>query len=189
MTAFFSELASALAIGEGGRSYADYCESAEFPTKTHLDPSVMPREWHHMPHRPKLMTDGPGRFPIFYHACTDTIFHLNPVWLHRDTPVLALWYHELAHSTGHSTRVARPWLVSLEQPLPSYDMLCWAQEELVAELTAGYMMEQLGVDTREQVLEYCTYMLRFFDRAEKNRAIVGAIPQAQDAVQYLRQFS
>ena len=87
-------------------------------------------------------------------------------------------FHELVHSTGHPARLARKTLHQAARfGEPSY-----AEEELVAEIGAAWMLAELGLgsDSRAQSLAYCQ---GWATRARADFPMLqSAIGQAQRAV-------
>jgi antirestriction protein ArdC len=84
--------------------------------------------------------------------------------------------HELAHWTGHASRLDR----NLSGRFGSER---YAAEELVAELAAAFLCADLGIDGRLQHAEYVASWLRVL-RNDK-RAIFTAARLAQQAADYL----
>lgn len=84
--------------------------------------------------------------------------------------------HELAHWTGHKTRLDR---------LKQRDRTAYASEELVAELSASFLGAALGIETevREDHVSYLQGWLSIL-KADK-KAIFTAATKAQKAVDYL----
>ena len=84
--------------------------------------------------------------------------------------------HELAHWTGHKTRLDR---------LAQRDTTSYAKEELVAELSAAFLGASLGIETeiREDHVSYLQGWLSIL-KADK-KAIFTASTAAQKAVDYL----
>jgi antirestriction protein ArdC len=84
--------------------------------------------------------------------------------------------HELAHWTGHATRLDR---------LTQRDSTAYATEELVAELSATFLGASLGIETtiREDHVSYLQGWLSVL-KADK-KAIFKAATKAQKAVSFL----
>lgn len=93
-----------------------------------------------------------------YSPSDDTIFMPHPGWYR----VRYFWkprrrfccdlLHELAHSTGHKNRLARP-------PHRQWGDHCYSQEELVAELSSCLLMADLGIQTKRPMLPHGRYLL------------------------------
>lgn len=90
-------------------------------------------------------------------------------------------FHELAHSTGHKTRLDRK---SLETPQP-FGSLDYSREELVAEMTAAFLCGTCGIEpaTLDNSAAYIANWIKVL-RAD-NRAAIVAAAQAQRAADYI----
>jgi antirestriction protein ArdC len=91
-------------------------------------------------------------------------------------------FHELSHSTGHSSRLARPGVI---QPIrfASHE---YSQEELVAEMGASFLRAFAGIDSEPLVANSAAYLqgwLRALRRDARMLVISGA--QAQKAVDWI----
>lgn len=107
---------------------------------------------------------------------TDTI--TMPTKRQFDTPEMyyATLFHELAHSTGHRTRLCRPRSMDAEQ---------YAFEELVAEITAAFLCAHCDIDN--VVLDDAAAYVKFYLKTLENdpRMIIRAASQAQKAADYI----
>ncbi|VWX51041.1 ArdC family protein [Novosphingobium sp. 9U] len=90
--------------------------------------------------------------------------------------------HELAHATGHSTRLARTFGKRFGDD-------AYAMEELVADLTAGFVGAHLGLPNEliDNHASYLDHWLRVL-RADKT-AIISAASKAEQAFKWLSAFS
>jgi antirestriction protein ArdC len=88
--------------------------------------------------------------------------------------------HELAHWTGHKTRLNR----KMKNPFGSED---YAKEELVAELSAAFLCTELGVQGELQHPEYIGHWIKVLK--DDKKAIFEASSKAQKAVEYLKATS
>lgn len=85
-------------------------------------------------------------------------------------------FHELAHSTGHSSRLARKSLIS-PAPFGSPD---YSKEELVAEIASAFLCGEAGIEVNVQHhAGYIESWLRVLK--EDRKAVVTAAAQAQKA--------
>lgn len=128
---------------------------------------------------PALVEHGGAR--ACYNPTTDTI-HLPP----RHSFVSAgqffsTYLHELAHWSGHATRLAR----DLQ---PRASLAAYAREELTAELCSAFLGAELGlaVDHFECHASYIGSWLKLLDRDPG--ALLTAAGHAQRAADYLRTF-
>lgn len=84
--------------------------------------------------------------------------------------------HELAHWTGHGSRLAR-------DLTGRFGSEAYAAEELVAELAAAFLCADLGVAGKLQHAEYVGSWIKVLN--EDKRAIFTAARMAQEAADYL----
>jgi antirestriction protein ArdC len=85
-------------------------------------------------------------------------------------------FHELAHSTGHSSRLARKSLIS-PAPFGSPD---YSREELVAEIASAFLCGEAGIEVNVQ--HHAGYIASWLKVLKEDRkAIVTAAAQAQKA--------
>lgn len=85
--------------------------------------------------------------------------------------------HELAHWTGHPTRLDRPFTGLFGSP-------DYAREELVAELSAAFVCASLGITGKLQHPEYIAHWVTVL-KSDK-RAVFAAASQARQACEFLR---
>ncbi|MDF7824080.1 zincin-like metallopeptidase domain-containing protein [Pontiellaceae bacterium B12227] len=91
-----------------------------------------------MPNPPKIIY---GRSQASYAPSFDTVQMPNPEWFESDEHFYSCLYHELAHSTGHESRLARKAITSPN----GFGSNPYAREELVAEMTAAFLCGQCGI--------------------------------------------
>ena len=97
-----------------------------------------------------------------------------------NTTVLYSTFHELAHSTGHQTRLNRD---SLETPAP-FGSEIYSREELVAEFGAAFLCAHAGIDnTLANSAAYINGWSKAL-RADK-RLVISAANQGQKAANYI----
>ena len=108
-----------------------------------------------MPHRSKFST------PAEYHS---TLFH------------------ELAHSTGHKSRLHRE---NFDNPV-IFGSASYSKEELVAEMGAAYLCGLAGIEnaTINQSASYLAGWLQAL--RNDHRLLISAASQAQKSVDYIR---
>ena len=90
-------------------------------------------------------------------------------------------FHELTHSTGHSSRVGRDGILN-HNPFGSDD---YSKEELVAEMGAAMLCGVAGIES--QTLDNsAAYLQTWINRLQSDsRLIVSAASQAQKAADYI----
>lgn len=86
-------------------------------------------------------------------------------------------FHELGHWTGHKTR--------LDRDLKSrFDKQAYAMEELVAELTAAFLLAEFGLNYEHNNAAYLASWIEVLKSDKK--AIISVCGKANQAAQYLR---
>ena len=88
-------------------------------------------------------------------------------------------FHELAHSTGHESRLNR-------DMRGSFGSQSYSREELIAEMTAGILCSQTGIETKQTLNNTAAY-LRGWIKALKDdpRMLLWAAGRAQKAADYI----
>lgn len=131
-----------------------------------------------MPNRPMVET---GSRQACYVPSLDVVRMPRPESFEASTAYYATLFHELVHSTGHSTRLDRK-LNTLLAPFGSAD---YSREELVAEMGAAFLCGESGIlDTCvEQSAAYIQGWLRKL--RDDRRLVVVAAAQAQKAADYI----
>ena len=86
-------------------------------------------------------------------------------------------FHEIVHSTGHSSR--------LNRPLSTIDKSSYAKEELIAEIGSAYLCAMTGIQNK--VLDnQAAYIDGWLKAIEDDRSlIISAAFKAKQAVDYL----
>jgi antirestriction protein ArdC len=90
-------------------------------------------------------------------------------------------FHELGHSTGHASRLAREGIVNRAK----FGSMDYGREELIAEMTAAYLCGQTGIlpATIDNTAAYLDSWIRTI--REDRRAVVVAAGAAQRAADYI----
>jgi antirestriction protein ArdC len=115
----------------------------------------------------------------FYSPCEDYIqvpppvAYFEPINWHRTA------LHELAHASGHPSRLNR-------DLSGGYGTKEYAFEEIVAEISAAFCCASLGIEPTVRHADYIGSWLRLL--RENNRAIVQAALQASSVADYLLGF-
>lgn len=90
-------------------------------------------------------------------------------------------FHELGHSTGHESRLARPTIMDL-CPFGSTN---YSKEELVAEMTAAFLCGTAGIENTTVDLS-AAYIANWLAKLQDDRKmVVLAAAQAQRAADYI----
>lgn len=90
----------------------------------------------------------------------------------------ATLFHELAHSTGHPSRLNRPDLTEGH----AFGTKGYAREELTAEMAAAMLCTVAGIDTAPMVEQHAAYVAHWRERiGEDPKLVVIAAQRAQKA--------
>ena len=145
-----------------------------------------------MQHPPELRHGGDR---AFYRRSSDLVQMPKPEAFSRPEHYYSTQLHELAHSTGHPSRLNR----FAEEDNPGiFGSPAYAREELVAEMTAAMICGVLGIapvkveaitpDGQEDLLlaSSAAYLRHWMDVLKADtRAVVIAAAQAQKAADYI----
>ena len=118
----------------------------------------------------------------FYRPATDTV--TMPLRTAFTTPAgyYTTLFHELAHSTGHSTRLARPGFE--KNHAAAFGSDAYAKEELVAELGAAFLCGEAGIDP--DIPNSAAYIDHWRQKLSGDpRLVVTAAQQAQRAADHI----
>ena len=125
---------------------AEQCEGIEAPDAVRPDPDAEPFE--PIAQAEKIVagyTGGPviehGGGQAFYRPLEDKVRIATPDRFESSGSYYATLFHELAHSTGHSSRLDR----GLDQKLAPFGSTDYSKEELVAEMGAAFLAATAGI--------------------------------------------
>ena len=126
--------------------------------------------------RPTIRTEEVNEGHAYYRPATDSV-HLPARFRFIDTAhYYATLFHELVHSTGHESRLARTSGSSFGDEL-------YSKEELVAETGAAFLCAFGGIATKHTEQNTAAYIQNWISKLEQdNRLIVQAAARAQRAV-------
>lgn len=132
-----------------------------------------------MPSAPSIAHDGGDR--AYYRPATDEI-HLPPRHSFSDAgEYYSTAFHELGHSTGHSSRLDRH---DLETGIAPFGSPTYSREELAAEFTSAFLCNESGItNTIENSAAYIQGWAKKI-RSDK-RLVVIAASQGQKAADYV----
>jgi antirestriction protein ArdC len=88
-------------------------------------------------------------------------------------------FHELSHSTGHAKRLNREGIVNAEL----HEKNIMGYEELIAEISASFLLNAAGIDHLEQNAAYCASWLKIFKGDPK--LIIKAASEAEKSANYI----
>lgn len=131
-----------------------------------------------MPNPPGIDHKGKGR--AFYRPSKDSVSMPQKETFKSEEEYYSTLFHELAHATGHKSRLDR----GIEKPtfFGSYD---YSLEELVAEMTSAMLCGHVNIapKTLDNSAAYIASWLRKFEN--DNRVLISAASQAQKASDYI----
>ena len=134
-----------------------------------------------MPKRPAIMDSNAA----WYKPSTDTV-GIPRIGTFTGAPeYYSTLFHELTHSTGHTSRVGREGIETLNR----FGSEAYSKEELVAELGAAMLCGVTGIE-QATIQNSAAYIATWLKRLrDDNRLIVSAASQAQKAADYIRGIS
>ncbi|CAM4377127.1 antirestriction protein [Yersinia intermedia] len=116
----------------------------------------------------------------FYSAGADRITMPEAVQFHRPADYYSTLLHELVHSTGHVSRLAREGITSSSR---RFGDPVYAFEELVAEIGSAFLCAEVGIQGDVQHESYIASWLKALK--EDKKAIFQASRFAREAFEYL----
>lgn len=132
------------------------------------------------PKAPSISED--GRDAAYYRPSTDSIHTPKRETFDSESTYYATLFHEMAHSTGHESRLARP---GITNPIrhASHD---YSQEELVAEMGAAFLLAEAGIDAQGLMDNSAAYVASWLKALRNDKKlVVFAGAQAQRAVDHI----
>lgn len=160
----------------------DQCDGIEAPaveTKT-FDPIERAEEiLDGMPNRP-VMKSGGDR--AWYSPVLDLVQLPTREQFKTSEGFYFVAYHELAHSTGHESRLERKGIT--ENTNFGEDL--YAQEELVAEMTSAFLGAEAGITAGREIDNRAAYIQNWMAALKNDtKLLVRAAGQAQKAADYI----
>ena len=132
------------------------------------------------PEPPSIFQD--GRASAFYHPGTDSIHMPKQETFDTEAHYYATLFHEMAHSTGHESRLARTGVVN---PIrhASHE---YSQEELVAEMGSAFLLAEARIDSDSLTNNSAAYLASWLKALKADpKLVVLAGAQAQKAVDHI----
>jgi antirestriction protein ArdC len=135
-----------------------------------------------MPHRPTIEYGGD-------HACYrplfDTVTVPHPSQFVSRAHFFGTLYHELCHSTGAQSRLARPGVTEGAR----FASHAYSQEELVAEFGAAFLCGVSGI-APQTIDNAAAYIAHWIERLHNDKTLlIHAASQAQRAVDFILNVS
>lgn len=159
---------------------AEQCEGLELPAERPMPEPIAAAEQlvaSYLAQGPTLVR---GDDPV-YLPTIDVV--AMPVLAAFESPAAyyAALFHELAHSTGHATRLARP-----QVGLGSGQVHIYSQEELVAEFAAAFLCGLAGIANDDRLANSAAYLKHWAAKiVDEPRCLIRAASQAQAAVDWI----
>jgi antirestriction protein ArdC len=139
-----------------------------------------------MPNRP-VINEGRKAKPC-YIPSTDEVEMPGRDTFRAEWRFFKTLFHELAHSTGHQSRLARKTLLE-NKGMASFgtEAKTYFQEELVAEMTAAFLGAHAGIieDDFENSAAYLKSWLDVLKVSNHKKWLVQAASEAQKAANYI----
>lgn len=124
-----------------------------------------------------------GDSRAYYTPGTDTISMPDMQAFESAEAYYSTLFHELAHSTGHRTRLNRDGVVNVAR-FASHD---YSEEELIAEMSAGMVAGHAGIDTPETVENSAAYLDHWLTKLKREpKMLTKAGGEAQKAADLIR---
>jgi antirestriction protein ArdC len=167
--------------------HADQCEGIETPAL----PIVARHEFGRIEACEAIVNGMPANRPTikhgepraYYRPATDTVNMPAAERFDSSAQYYKTLFHELAHSTGHASRLNRKGIAELDQ----FGSDQYGREELVAEMTAAFLSGHAGINpfTEETSAAYVAGWLKVIKGDAK--LVVMAAAQAQKAADWILQ--
>jgi antirestriction protein ArdC len=151
-------------------------DAPDAPERTHTPLEAAEAIIGGMPKRPEINHGGDR---AAYCPSLDTIRLPKPEQFETAEAYYTTAFHELAHSTGHDSRLSRD-LVAFSMDKGSY-----SREELIAEMTAAFLSGEAGID--DTTLDNSAAYIASWRKAlsDDPKLIIQAAGKAQKAADYI----
>lgn len=132
-----------------------------------------------MPGRPEIVYGG-GR--ACYNPPMDTVSLPTRESFKTSEHFYSTAFHELAHATGHTSRLNRK---AVNDPI-QFGSHAYSDEELVAELAASFLMDRAGLATEDTLQNSVEYLRGWASKLTADpKLIFVAAPRAAKAADYI----
>lgn len=133
-----------------------------------------------MPHRPELKQMDANR--AFYAPLHDFVNMPDIRQFDSSQAYYATFFHELAHSTGHASRLAREEVMNPVE----FGSKPYSREELLAEMAASFICASVHIDYDEITENSAAYLAGWLKvLKEDSKFIFKAAAEAQKAAHYI----
>ena len=131
-----------------------------------------------MPNPPAMQQDGRA----WYRPSTDTVGMPSRNVFNSAEEYYSTLFHELTHSTGHTSRVGREGI----EKLNTFGSESYSKEELIAEMGAAMLAGVAGIE-RKTLSNSAAYLQSWINVLKSDsRMVVSAASQAQKAADYIQ---
>ena len=189
-------------IDDDGKSYViplvkrstvfnlEQCEGIENPFQEKIDSLNRPSAFNNIESCEELVKSFMDKVPTienhhdgraYYMPSADIISMPKKIRFHSEQGYYATLFHEMAHSTGHQDRLARPGIIDrVEKGSQKY-----AKEELVAELTSAFLCSKAGIEN-DVIDNNAAYIQNWLGALKNDKMLVyDAMKEAFKAIEYL----
>lgn len=162
---------------------ASQCDGIEYPMTTVVESPIPAIDCCEsvvdgMPNRPTIEHHGDQ---ALYRPSADTVVMPNRGRFESAEAYYTTLFHELAHSTGHKSRLDRTGIANPSR----YGSSSYAREELVAEMGAAFLCGHTGIDPAT-VEQSASYVKSWLGKLRDDRKlVVTAAAQAQKASDFI----
>lgn len=160
----------------------DQCEGLAVPEEVHREFDPIPRCEDiaaNMPNKPRI-SHGGGR--ACYSPAADMVKMPPQETFDDEQHYYTTLFHELSHSTGHRSRLNRKGIAGGSH---SFGSKTYAQEELVAEMSAAFLSGEAGI--KDMVIDnsvaYVQSWIRVFQ--DNKKTFIQSAQQAQKSADYV----
>jgi len=120
-------------------------------------------------------------FAAWYRPLTDTVGMPNRDTFHSSEEYYSTLFHELAHSTGHPSRVGRDGIENVN----SFASESYSKEELIAEMSSAFLCGAAGISP-VVIQNSASYLQSWISRLKGDaRLLISAASHAQKAADYI----
>ncbi|GAA5134901.1 zincin-like metallopeptidase domain-containing protein [Prosthecobacter algae] len=124
-----------------------------------------------------------------YRPATDSVHMPEPGFFSSEEALFSTLFHELAHSTGHASRLARTSLLENKGIDAEGDTArkVYAEEELVAEMAAAFLNAHAGImeDEHANSAAYLQSWINALKSKDAKGWVIRAASQAQKAANHI----
>lgn len=118
----------------------------------------------------------------FYSPTKDVVNMPNIKQFHSSQAYYATCFHELAHSTGHASRLNRDGITKAEQ----FGSKSYSQEELIAEMAASFLSASVNIDYDDITDNSAAYLAGWLKVLKADsKFIFKTAAEAQKAADYI----